>query len=366
MVRSPTWTQNPAMNDLVTRRLRSLSILSALSVLILGCASSVAPGSSPTEATEKPAQAESAPPKVESRGPSQPTPEQAIANAISASSRSDADRALDAGRHPSELLQFFQIGPGQKVAELAAGGGYTAELVARVVGPTGLVWGQNSPFILNRFAEKPWTERLTLPWMSNVKRVDAEFDSPLPRSANDLDAVLFILFYHDTVWMKTDRTRMNAAIFQALRPGGVYGVVDHSAREGTGLADVETLHRIEQSIVTHEVEAAGFVLEAEADFLRNPGDTRDWSASPRVVGERRGTSDRFVLRFRKPLASACGAPRPTECSEFPEPVCAQVDTGIRCIKAPCDSSENKTFKNACQACREPNVLNYERGACAAK
>ncbi|MEO8040329.1 MAG: SAM-dependent methyltransferase, partial [Betaproteobacteria bacterium] len=82
--------------------------------------------------------------------------------------------------------------------------------------------------------------------------------------------------------------------------GGVYVIVDHSARPGAGTSVAETFHRIDEAVVKDEVGAAGFVLDAEADFLRNPADTRDWNDSPRAAGERRGTSDRFVLRFRKP------------------------------------------------------------------
>lgn len=224
----------------------------------------------------------------------------AIRAAVAAPDRSDADRTLDAGRRPGEMLAFFGIAPGMRVAELGAGGGYTSELLARVVGPTGTVYAQNSPMILARYAEKPWSERLAKPVMSGVVRVDREFDDPLPPDAHDLDAVLIVLFYHDTVWMNVDRARMNAAVFRALRPGGVYGVVDHSARAGSGLADVQTLHRIDEAVVRDEVEAAGFRLAAEASFLRNPADPRDWNDSPRVAAERRGTSDRFVLRFVKP------------------------------------------------------------------
>jgi len=116
----------------------------------------------------------------------------------------------------------------------------------------------------------------------------------------DLDAVLIVLLYHDTVWMKVDRARMNRAVFDALAPGGVYGVVDHSARPGSGVSAAESLHRIEEATVRSEVESAGFQLAAEGDFLRNPDDARDWSPSPRTAGERRGTSDRFVLSFVKP------------------------------------------------------------------
>jgi len=222
-----------------------------------------------------------------------------IAQAVAAPNRSADDRALDAQRKPAELLQFFGIAPGQRVAELGAGGGYTAELLARIVGPSGKVYGQNSKFILERFAEAPWSARLQKPVMQNVVRLDTEFDAPFPPDVRDLDRVLLIMFYHDTVWLKVDRMRMNQAIHAALKPGGVYGIVDHNAAKGAGTSAAETLHRIEPSVVIEEVTQAGFELQETANFLENPADTRDWNASPRSAGERRGTSDRFVLRFVK-------------------------------------------------------------------
>jgi predicted methyltransferase len=218
---------------------------------------------------------------------------------VAAADRSDADRALDAGRKPAELLAFTGVAPGMRVADLAAGRGYTAELLARVVGDTGTVYGQNSKFILG-FAEQEWSARLTLPVMKHVVRVDTELDEPLPANVKDLDLVTLVLFYHDTVWLKTDRPRMNQNIFGALKSGGSFVVVDHSSKPGEGLTVVQSLHRIEESVLKAEIQAAGFVLDAEADFLRDPTDTRDWSASPRTAGERRGHSDRFVLRFKKP------------------------------------------------------------------
>lgn len=223
-----------------------------------------------------------------------------IEAALSAADRSDDDRALDGQRKPEQMLAFFGIEPGQQVAELGAGGGYTTELLARVVGPAGKVYGQNSKFILERFAEGPWSNRLAKPVMSNVVRLDTPFDAPFPPEVHDLDAVLIVLFYHDTVWQKVDRSRMNQAIYAALKPGGVFGVVDHSAREGAGVTETQTLHRISEKDVVREITAAGFALEASADFLKNPDDARDWNASPSKAGERRGTSDRFVLRFVKP------------------------------------------------------------------
>jgi predicted methyltransferase len=219
---------------------------------------------------------------------------------VAAPDRTEADRALDAGRKPAEILSFYEIQPGMKVAELGAGGGYTAELLARIVGPSGVVYGQNSPMILEKFAAKPWAERLARPGNEKIVRWDSVFDAPLPPEARDLDAVFMILFYHDTVWMEVDRPKMNAAIFAALKPGGVYAVIDHSARAGAGLTEVKTTHRIEETLVIEEIEAAGFKLAGKSEVLANPADSRDWNANPSGSGDKRGTSDRFVLRFVKP------------------------------------------------------------------
>lgn len=224
----------------------------------------------------------------------------AVDAVVNASDRSPEDRELDKGRHPGEFLNFLGLKAGMKVGEISSGGGYTTELLARSVGPNGTVYGQNAKFILDRYAEKPWSERLQKPVMKNVVRVDREFDEPFPPEAKNLDAVVDVLFYHDTVWMKTDRAKMNRAIFDALRPGGIYVIVDHSARQGAGTNEVQTNHRIEESIVRDEIEKAGFKLAATAEFLKNPGDTRDWNASPKSAGQLRGTSDRFVLKFQKP------------------------------------------------------------------
>jgi predicted methyltransferase len=230
-----------------------------------------------------------------------PTLSAAAAQAlVEAPDRTEADRAIDAGRHPAALLEFVGVAPGMKVAELMAGGGYTTELLARAVGPTGTVYGQNPKFILERFAEKPWSERLARPVNAKVVRADREFEEPLPPEVTDLDAVVSNAIYHDTVWLKADRAKMNAAIFRALKPGGVYVVIDSSAKAGAGVSEVQTLHRIEEQTVRDEVLAAGFQLAGQSEVWRNPQDARDWSASPSAAGERRGTSDRFALKFVKP------------------------------------------------------------------
>jgi predicted methyltransferase len=250
-------------------------------------------------ARNKPPQSQSArPPKVQHVAHPGVTPY--IRSVVFESGRPAADRSLDAGRHADELLAFFEIAPGMNVGEICAGGGYTTELVARALGDSGRVFAQNNRLVLQRFAALPWSERLRGSAMRKVVRVDRELDDPFPAEARNLDAVYNVLFYHDTVWMGADRDRMNRAIFAVLRPGGFYYVVDHSARAGSGTADAQTLHRIDEAFVIAEIERAGFRLQAVGDFLRNVADKRDWNPSPRTAGERRGSSDRFALQFVKP------------------------------------------------------------------
>ena len=219
---------------------------------------------------------------------------------VAAGDRLPADRALDGGRHPAALLDFVGVKQGMRVADLMAGGGYTTELLARAVGPSGKVYGVNPPFVLQKFGSQPWADRLARPANAQVLRLDRDLDAPLPGDVKALDAVVSNLIYHDTVSLGTDRKAMNAAIFRALKPGGVYVVIDSSARLGSGLEDVKTLHRIEETVVRNEVEAAGFQLDSESPVWRNAEDARDWNASPSAAGERRGTSDRFALRYVRP------------------------------------------------------------------
>ena len=157
--------------------------------------------------------------------------------------------------------------------------------------------------MLDKFAAIPWSTRLGKPVMANVRRLDRDLDAPFPKEITDLDAVLMVLFYHDTVWLKTDRTKMNKAVFDALRSGGIYGIVDHSARTGAGTSAAQTLHRIEEKTVIDEVTKAGFKLEAKADFLRNPSDKRDWNARrtppPRSAGLATGSCSSSLSRSHR-------------------------------------------------------------------
>jgi predicted methyltransferase len=218
---------------------------------------------------------------------------------VDAPDRSPEDRQLDASRRPAELLTFLRVAPGMRVGELVAGAGYTAELLARAVAPGGTVYAENPRFILEGSGEL-WAKRLSTPAAKNIVRVDRELDDPFPPEARDLDVVVINLVYHDTVWLGVDRERMNRAVFAALRKGGHYAVIDHSARHGAGVAEAQTLHRIDEAVVRSEVNQAGFVLEGGDSFLRNPSDTRDWNDSPLAAGGRRGRSDRFALMFGKP------------------------------------------------------------------
>jgi predicted methyltransferase len=211
--------------------------------------------------------------------------ESVIANPI----RTDQDRRMDAERHPAQFLSFAQVEPGMQVLDVSAGGGYTSQLLALAVGPGGKVFAQ---------APKPGAtllKRVTDHPQANLVVVARPFDDPVPDAAPKLDLITLILNYHDISYLPVDRAKMNARLFAALKPGGHFVVIDHSGRSGTGISEGRTLHRIDEAVVLDEVRKAGFVLDAEGDFLRNPADTRDEPSSRAKV-----PTDKFVLRFVKP------------------------------------------------------------------
>jgi predicted methyltransferase len=256
------------------------------------------PASPPAEVAEAPAPEPAAPAAPAPRAEALEVPAELTA-IVDAIDRWESDRDLDAGRHPGELLAFLDLAPGMRVAEIFAGKGYTTELLARRVGPTGKVWAQNPPGI-PKFVGMQLTDRLAKPVMESVVRVDSAAGAPLPPDARNLDAVVSVLAYHDTVWLGVDRDAMNKSVFDALKKGGEYVIVDHSAAAGHGTSDAKKLHRIEESVVVREVVRAGFRASGSANFLRNPDDARDWNDSPSAAGDKRGTSDRFVLKFVRP------------------------------------------------------------------
>ena len=213
---------------------------------------------------------------------------------VAAEDRSDADRATDRRRDPVKLLAFIGVRRGMKVLDMGAGGGYSTELLARAVGPTGIVYAQN-PADVNPRAKERFDLRLSTPAMLRVSPLEQPFDDPLPAGLDQFDLITFFFYYHDTTYMAVDRALMNRKLYAALKPGGLLVVADHSAKPGEGISVAKTLHRIEESVLRQEIEAAGFKFIGEGDFLRHPEDTRDFS-----VNRPTGPVDEFVLKFQKP------------------------------------------------------------------
>jgi predicted methyltransferase len=221
------------------------------------------------------------------------TPE--IRAVVASPDRSDADRKTDERRKPELLLAFAGVKPGMHVLEVGAGAGYSAELLARSVGPHGVVYALNSPEAIARFIKTRFDERAAKPVMRNVVKLVREFDDPVPADVRKLDLATMLFEYHDTPAAGIDRAKMNRAIFAALKPGGHFVVADHAAKAGSGLSACKTLHRIDEAVLRQEVEAAGFKFVASADFLRNPHDPRDTSSLRATI-----PVDAFVLKFVKP------------------------------------------------------------------
>jgi predicted methyltransferase len=247
---------------------------------------------------------------------SAPISRERIAEIVASPDRSAADRTNDQRRKPELMLAFIGVRPGMQVMDLSAGGGYTTELLARAVGPAGKVYGQSTPPDPNRpkpaapeggaapaapaprlTSAQRLAERARNPAAGNIIAVVRPFEDPAPPevAANSLDLVTLMFNYHDLGYLGVDRARMNRAAFAALKPGGMYVVADHSGRPGTGISEGGTLHRVEEALVRREIEAAGFRLDEEGNFLRNPNDPRD-----RNTPEPPMPKDEFVLKFVKP------------------------------------------------------------------
>jgi predicted methyltransferase len=209
--------------------------------------------------------------------------------AIASPLRTDADRAADAARKPIQFLQVANVQPGMRVLDIAAGGGYTAQLLALVVGKDAKVWAQ---------VTKPGSaleQRLATHPQPNIVPVVLPFDNPVPKESSNLDLITIVMNYHDIAYMPIDRAKLNKLLFDALKPGGYLVVIDHSAKPGTGVADAKTLHRIEEKIVMDEFLQAGFKLERQSNYLRNPADPRE-----QAFYEMKIPSDKFAFRFVKP------------------------------------------------------------------
>ena len=224
----------------------------------------------------------------------------AIQAAVDSQERLPKDRARDTNRHYAEIMEFFGVRPGMTVIELFAAGGNTAEVLARAVGPEGKVYMQNPEWFYTRAGQKPVEERLANNRLPNVVRLDKPLND-LGLEPNSLDGAVAFMVLHDFFWLSQDVPDVLADVYKALKPGGWFGVVDHSAPAGTGAEHAldrdQGTHRIDEAYVKKMFAEAGFVLEASNDVLRNAADDR---TKPFYDESFRGKStDRFVLRFRK-------------------------------------------------------------------
>ena len=194
---------------------------------------------------------------------------------VAAPDRSEADRQTDQRRQPEKMLAFAGVKTGMNVLDMEANAGYSTELLARAVGPSGVVYAQDPQAIIDRFVKEQLDNRAKSEAMKNVVHVIRDFDDPIPPEVSNLDLITFFFAYHDITYMPVDRAVMNNKMFAALKPGGLLVIADHSAKPGEGITVAKTLHRIEESALRKEIEAAGFKLVDEGDFLHHPEDPRD-------------------------------------------------------------------------------------------
>ena len=221
----------------------------------------------------------------------------AITAAVANSARPAADTARDSGRKPAEVLAFAGARPGQKVLELLPGGGYFTRLLSGVVGPRGHVT-EVIPQLTGAADVRRTSNGVAVdPHFANVTEIGMSAES-LGQIRN-VDLVWTSQNYHD---LHLDRFHLDVPaldrqVFAALKPGGVFLIEDHAAEPGSGLRDVDTLHRIDAAYVIQEVESAGFKLESRSDLLANPADTHTLKVFDPLV---RGHTDQMLLKFRKP------------------------------------------------------------------
>lgn len=225
----------------------------------------------------------------------------ALIAAIADPSRPPADTARDADRRPAEVLAFAGVAPGDRVADYASGSGYFTRILAGVVGRGGHVYA-SVPIELFKFPTIVKGVADTQAWAARRANVTVSTASALhaARYPERLDLFWIAQNYHDLrdpFMGPVDMTAFNKAVFDALKPGGVYLILDHVAAAGSPANVSDTLHRIEPATVRREVEAAGFRFVGESRVLANPADPH--TADP-FDPSIRGRTDQFLYKFRKP------------------------------------------------------------------
>jgi len=225
----------------------------------------------------------------------------AVTMAVADTSRPVSDTTRDADRKPGKTLVFVGIKSGDKVADYVADAGYFTRLFASIVGSTGHVYAvEPTPFFQFEHFVKAVAElqgyavahpnvtvttATALEGLKFPEKLDLFWIS---RNYHDL---------HDKFMGPVDTAAFSKAVYEALKPGGFYVVLDHSAAIGAAADVTETLHRIESSTVRREVEAVGFKFDSESSILANPADPRTAKVFDQTV---RGHTDQFILKFRKP------------------------------------------------------------------
>ena len=291
------------------RRLRIMSLSALAALLAAACSEQDTPAADGGATVDAQTQDQGASAEAAATSPEGASPAPAayvmpadipdfIRAAVENPARPEADRARDAARKPGHVIAFAGVAPGDTVLDLSAGGGYYTRILSKIVGEEGKINAINWDWVVERFGDSfqdfvADVDSGSLPNVSySVQQTDA-FSVP-----EQVDYAFFILDYHDVHWSEVDASPegVNASVFNALKPGGIYLVVDHRAPEGTGAETVDALHRIDPELVLEEVTAAGFEWIGESDALANPDDPHDvdW------FGEWRGRTDRFIYKFRKP------------------------------------------------------------------
>ena len=227
--------------------------------------------------------------------------EAAIAAAIANPERPEVDRERDERSRPEVILELLDVDSGDTVADIFGGGGYYAELIAGVVRPDGeVILQNNTPY--SKWVMKDLQAKYIDNKVPGIRVLISEVDD-LQLGEETLDAALMVMSFHDLYynnpergWDNTDAGLFLEQIYAAMKPGGRFVIVDHSAAPGTGKSSAQEIHRIDEAFAREEIEAVGFRLVTSSDALRNPADDRTKLVFDKDV---RGSTDRFIYAFAK-------------------------------------------------------------------
>lgn len=224
-----------------------------------------------------------------------------FAAAVAATSRPADSVKLDESRKPAEILKFLGLKKGMKAADVITGSGYWAEIMTNALGPNQVTAFEPNEFYTSPEEQEKW-KALTarLPGTKFTRYPFKDFSAP----ANAFDFTIINLSYHDLYWEsekfkipRSDPAAFVKALYTMTKPGGIVGIIDHVGLPGDTRSVVDKVHRIDPETVKADFKAAGFVLEAESELLRNPADDLNKLVFDPAV---RHKTDRFVYRFRKP------------------------------------------------------------------